>query len=297
MNRELVVPIGVAAKRLDVFLAETLKLSRSQVQRWFKHDQVTVNGSPVRANYVPQAGDLLTIRVPEKPAASWPAPKLPIVYEDDDLIVIDKPPGIAVHAGNGRSDEPTVADFARVHTTDPDPERPGIVHRLDRDTSGLLVIAKTPHVKQLLQDQWRSRTVTKTYRLLAVGRVEPGEAVIDLPLGRDPAHPTKRHVSSTGRIAVTRYTTLASYPGYSYIEAYPETGRTHQIRVHFAALGHAVAGDVVYGPNHRPLGLKRQFLHATRLVFTAPSGRQLDLQSSLPLDLETVLTALEEPYT
>jgi 23S rRNA pseudouridine1911/1915/1917 synthase len=222
------------------------------------------------------------------------APDLPIVYEDDDILVVDKPAGIAAHHGSGTHGQPTLADFARAHTTDPDPDRPGIVHRLDRDTSGLMVIAKSAEAKLAMQKQFAGRSVHKTYRLLAVGRLEPEEAIINLPLDRDPAHPLRRAVVASGRDAVTRYRTIGNYPGYTLVEAFPETGRTHQIRVHFAAVGHPVAGDTLYGAPIHSLGLKRQFLHAAALEFDAPSGQHLRLTSELPADLAKVLRELEE---
>jgi 23S rRNA pseudouridine1911/1915/1917 synthase len=168
------------------------------------------------------------------------------------------------------------------------------VHRLDRDTSGLLVLAKSAAAKSALQAQFRSRTVAKTYQLLTIGHPEPAAAVIRLPTTRHPTRPLQRTVSATGRDATTRYRTLTVYPGYSLIEAQPETGRTHQIRVHFAAIGHPVAGDTTYGPARRPLHLQRQFLHAAQLQFTTPSGQTLHLRSPLPPDLATVLARLEK---
>jgi 23S rRNA pseudouridine1911/1915/1917 synthase len=296
MRHELTVPAGAAAERLDVFLAAALGESRSQVQRWLKAGQVQVNGSVARASYEPVAGDQVVVEPAIAAVAPAAAPELPIVYEDADLLVIDKPAGLAVHGGNGRAGEPTVAEALRGRTTDPDPDRPGIVHRLDRDTSGLLVVAKSAAAKAQLQAQWRERQVAKTYLALVVGRLQSAEAVINLPLDRDPAHPTRRHVSPGGRPAITHYRTLAEYPGYTYVEARPETGRTHQLRVHFAALGHPIAGDVVYGPPKRPVGLMRQFLHATALSLVAPNGRRLELHSPLPADLSTVLSRLEGPY-
>ncbi len=295
MRRELTIG-ETTATRLDVYLAEACGVSRSEVQRWFKAGAVQVNGESARARTAPEPGAPVVIDMVEETRAPLDIPQPPIVYQDDDLLVIDKPAGLTVHGGNGRIDETTVVDFARQHTNDPDAERPGIVHRLDRDTSGLLVLAKTAAAKAALQRQWQEHNVRKTYQLLAVGRVEPDEAVIRLPLDRDPAHPTRRRVHANGRPAVTRYRVLAAYPGYSLIEAYPETGRTHQLRVHFAALGHPIAGDVVYGSAKRPLGLKRQFLHAARLQLTGPSGQSLDIASPLPPDLSTILTRLKGSY-
>jgi 23S rRNA pseudouridine1911/1915/1917 synthase len=222
-------------------------------------------------------------------------PQLPIIYEDDDLLVINKPAGLTVHAGNtsdpGRA-QPTVTTFMHGRTTDPDPDRPGIVHRLDRDTSGLLVLAKTPDAKAALQKQFRQRSVHKTYLLLTIGHPDPPAAEIQLPTGRHPSQPLKRAVVTSGRPSITRYRTLETFSGFSLIQAKPETGRTHQLRVHFAAIGHPVAGDTTYGPPKRPLHLKRQFLHAAEIEFITPSGRSLHLFAELPPDLQAVLARL-----
>ncbi len=297
MSRQLIVAPGAAGTRLDVYLAAALTISRSQIQHWLRHKEVTVNGQFARASYLVQAGDHIAMQITAPAPPPIQPPDLPIIYQDNDLIVIDKPAGLVVHAGAGRHHEPTVADFARRHTSDPDADRPGIVHRLDRDTSGLLVIARSTTAKTWLQQQWRTRRVHKTYQLLVSGRVQPPEAIIKLPLDRDPAQPLRRHVSSAGRPAVTRYRTLATYPGYSFMEAYPETGRTHQLRVHFAALGHPIIGDALYGAPPTHLGLKRQFLHATGLTFTTPTGQTLTLTSPLPPELQDVLSRLEDSYT
>lgn len=297
MRQNLTVTQAAGDRRLDQYLATELGLSRSLIQRWLREGAVTVNSRAERASYLVQPGDEIVLESSEAP--SRPAiqpPDLPVIYEDDDIWVIDKPAGIAVHPGAGRAGEATVADWARGRTTDPDPARPGIVHRLDRDTSGLLVVAKSAEAKDWLQQRWRERSVHKTYQLLTIGRVDPEAAVIKLPLDRDPANPIRRRVMPTGKPAVTRYETLAAYPGYTLIQAYPETGRTHQLRVHFAAVGHPIAGDVLYGPPKRPLGLSRQFLHASRLELAAPSGRQLDIASPLPKELTSILSRLDETY-
>jgi 23S rRNA pseudouridine1911/1915/1917 synthase len=296
VNNNFIVPSGVASGRLDVYLAGSLSLSRNAVAGLIKGGYITVNGKTAKASQEVIGADVVVVTEPPKVDQSDlpPAPPLPIVYEDDDMIIVDKPSGIAVHGGNAQSTAGTVAAFAAHHTSDKDPDRPGIVHRLDKETSGLLVIAKTLEAKADLQHRWQQRAVHKTYRLLVIGRVSPAEAVIDLPLDRDPALPTRRAVHVSGRPALTRYKTLAVYPGYTYIEAYPETGRTHQLRVHFAAVGHPIAGDIVYGPTKRQLGLTRHFLHATKLDLTAPSGKELHITSELPTELQRVLKGLEE---
>jgi 23S rRNA pseudouridine1911/1915/1917 synthase len=278
--------------RLDVWLASRLGLSRSQIQKLAKEGLVEVNGKLAKTNHLLLPDDRVVVSERAASTAEVVPPELPIVYEDADILVVDKPAGLAVHLGNGMDAEPTVADFARPRTEDTDAERPGIVHRLDRETSGLLVIAKTLAAKDYLQRIWKEHGVQKTYLLLAVGRVEPEAAVINLLIGRDPGRPLRRAVVPGGKPAVTRYRTLAVYPDYTLIEAKPESGRTHQLRVHFAAVGHPVAGDIVYGPLTRPLGLKRQFLHAAKLELTLPSGRHLTLESPLPPELEAALSKL-----
>ena len=297
MTRSLMVEAGAAPRRLDVYLAAQLERSRSQVAALVKRGAVLVDGQTVAVSHVIAPGQIIDVADSEVVAPVGPTPPppdLPIVYEDDDMMVIDKPAGVVVHAGNGQALAGTVADFARSHSSDNDTDRPGIVHRLDKETSGLLVIAKTAAAKAILQQRWRDREVHKTYRLLAVGRISPPAARIDLPLDRDPAAPTRRAVRASGRPAATVYDTLATYPGYSYIEASPVTGRTHQLRVHFAAVGHPIAGDVVYGLKERQLGLERQFLHAAGLELVTPSGHELKLRSPLPADLTAVLATLEE---
>jgi 23S rRNA pseudouridine1911/1915/1917 synthase len=282
-----------AGERLDVYLVTALGRPRSQVAKLFDAGLVTVSGKPQRPSYKMRVGDHIEVADAPAPAASQPAPELPLLYEDDDIIVVDKPAGLAVHPGAASHTTATVADFARTRTTDEDPDRPGIVHRLDRDTSGILIIAKHPEAKAYMQAQFKARQVHKIYQLLVVGRIAQEEAVIKLPLGRDPAKPLQQAVQSGGREATTAYQTKRNFSGYTQIEARPQTGRTHQLRVHFSALGHPVAGDIVYGPPKRPLGLKRQFLHASDIEFKAPSGQLVSLHSPLPPDLTTFLEQLE----
>ena len=285
---------GAAGQRLDVYLAAVSGLARSQVQRRIQRGLVAINGRPERSSYQTQAGDVVLLSEETAAAAIETPPNLPIVYEDDDILVVNKPAGLAVHSGAGLVPAPTVADFARPRTSDPDTERPGIIHRLDRDTSGLLIIAKTSAAKIFMQAAFKAHKIHKTYTLLAVGRVDPEAATIRLPIGRNHAHPLLQAVVAGGREAITAYKTEAYFPGYTLIEAKPQTGRTHQLRVHFAALGHPIAGDTSYGAPKRQLGLKRQFLHATALEFDAPSGNHIELASPLPSDLAQVLANLEE---
>lgn len=216
---------------------------------------------------------------------------LPVIYEDADVLAIDKPAGILTHAAPGQSGD-TVADLVKDQTSDDVPERAGIVHRLDKETSGLLVIAKNTSAREFLQAQFKDRAVKKTYLALVAGRLKLAKAVIDLPIGRKLSNPTKWSVRPGGRPAVTKYEVLAEYPGYCLVKVQPQTGRTHQIRVHFSHLGHPVAADTVYGPTKRPTGLARHFLHASAIEFTTPSGKDLKLESALPADLQKFLDTL-----
>lgn len=290
------VPFEAIGQRLDIVLAKQSALSRTAVQKLIKDNKVTCNSQGVTAKQPLSEGDIISYELPvPKPSLNLPAPELPILYEDADIVVVDKPAGLLVHPGNGRAQESTVADFARDHgVIDEDEIRPGIVHRLDRDTSGILILAKNPNAKAVMQQQFADRSVKKTYHLLVIGRVVPDSARIDLPIGRDPRDGSRRTVSSDGRPAQTSYKTLAYYPGFTLIEAHPETGRTHQLRVHFAATGNPIVGDAIYGAKRETLGLKRQFLHATKISFTTPSGKHLDLESPLPEELEKVLNQLAE---
>ena len=218
-------------------------------------------------------------------------PQLKIIYEDSDMVVVDKPAGLLVHPAHDDSG-PSVVDYARQISSDPDPDRPGIVHRLDRDTSGLLILAKTAEAKRVLQQAFKERQVHKTYTMLVHGHPEPPRALLRLPVGRT-SDPTKRGVAPDGRPAETSYAVVKTYPGFSLIQAEPTTGRTHQLRVQFKHLGHPVVGDQLYG--HEPnLGLARQFLHASRLQLKAPGGSAVDLGSPLPPELEQVLRQLEK---
>lgn len=296
MNTFTVSP-EAADQRLDITVAQSSGLSRTVVQRLIREDKVTLAGESVVAKQQVNEGDEISYSLPEveEVNADRPAPALEILYEDDDILVINKPAGLLVHPGNGRANESTVADFAKAYgVEDSDSIRPGIVHRLDRDTSGILVLSKTEAAKAYMQKQFADRKVNKTYILLVIGRVTPDSARIDLPIGRDPRDGSRRTVASDGRPAQTTYRTLAYYPGFTLLEAHPETGRTHQLRVHFAATGNPIVGDSVYGPKRETLGLKRHFLHAARLSFISPSGTAVDIECPLPDELQTVLNRLGE---
>lgn len=256
----------------------------------------------VRAAHRLRAGERVRIVVPPpEPATLVPQPlPLAIVYEDADLLVIDKPAGLAVHPGAGHRTG-TLVHAVLAHCPDlpgiGGTQRPGIVHRLDKDTSGLLVVAKTEAALRALQAQIRARQMRREYLALVWGRLE-GEATIDAPIGRDPRHRTRMAVTPRGRRAVTGYRALETFARVTLLALRLDTGRTHQIRVHCASIGHPVVGDPTYGRRPNPWGLGRQALHAARLAFDHPSGGgPLAFTSPLPPDFAGALARLraEEP--
>lgn len=293
--------------RLDRFLASALPdLSRTQLQRLIEDGFVTVdNAVASKAGRRLTGGERIVVRVPP-PAPTDLLPEsisLNVIYEDDDLIVIDKPAGMVVHPSAGHASG-TLANAVLGH--DPDIEgvgdeaRPGIVHRLDKDTSGLIVVAKNDQAHRYLQTQFKDRTTRKIYLALVVGRPKTQVGRIEAPIGRDLKNRQRMAVVSEakGREAITEYRVRESFKNYTLIEAEPKTGRTHQIRVHFAFLGCPLAGDALYATrqsiNVKPAGLSRHFLHAHRLTLLLPSGEERTFESPLPNDLESILRELRE---
>jgi len=280
-------------ERLDRFLARACPdLSRSRVQDLIRDGRVRVDGVVVpKPAHRLRGGEAVEVEViPSPPLEVVPTPlPLKVLYEDIDLLVIDKPAGLVVHPGAGHHTDTLanalVAYLGRAPTPD---ERPGIVHRLDKDTSGLMVAAKNEAAHRRLQADLKARRFKKGYIALVKGRLSPAEGVIDAPVGRDPRRRTRMAVVAGGRPAVTRFRVLEYLPGATLVEVWPETGRTHQIRVHFASLGHPLVGDGVYG---RPCPtLNRHFLHAFYLGFPHPrTGRWLEFKSHLPPELEAEL--------
>lgn len=277
-----------AAQRLDVTVAEWLGLSRSQSSGLIKSGQVMLDNARAKSSWLPIVGQKLTYN-PMGSIDSKAEVVLPIVYEDDALLIIDKPAGLVVHPTGPGDHQSSVVDFAKRHTTDSENLRPGIVHRIDKDTSGLVIIAKTAKSKAQLQRLFRSRQVQKQYIALVKGHLAKKEAEINLPIAKGTG--VKRSVQPGGRSALTRYEVVKFYQKFSLLNVWIESGRTHQIRVHLAAIGYPVVGDGTYGTTDS--NLKRQFLHAHKLSFTSPTGVQVSAQSPLPNDLKDYLQSLK----
>ena len=214
---------------------------------------------------------------------------LTVLYEDDDVLVVDKPAGLLTHAVGSKSTGPSVAALARGRVDDADSTRGGIVHRLDRDTSGVMIVARTMAAKSYLQRQFKQRLVRKTYQALVAGRFDETHFKIDLPLSRDPRDRLKRRVAPGGKIATTEVTVLKSYPKTTLVEARPLTGRTHQLRVPLAMIGHPIVGDRLYGGAKKA---DRLFLHAESLDLTLPNGQRRRFLSPLPEDFREYLDRL-----
>jgi len=308
-NRQVVLTLEDVGERLDRALTAAVpELSRMQWQRLIREGLVTVDGERARPSYRIAGGEQLVASVPDVVEASVQAEDIPldVRYEDSDLIVVNKPAGMVVHPSLGHEGG-TLVNALLAHCPDLEgvggERRPGIVHRLDKDTSGLIVAAKHDHALWYLQNQFKQRTVTKVYLALVNGSLQPPEALIDAPIGRDPRHRQKMAVVTStrgdARPAQTAYRALTTYGAgsngnvYTYVECRPHTGRKHQIRVHLAYVGFPVVGDPLYGRRKDPLALNRHFLHAAELSFRRPSDdEELHITAELPDDLQAVLSRL-----
>jgi 23S rRNA pseudouridine1911/1915/1917 synthase len=284
------VPPEAAGERLDVFLADHAG-SRAAAQRLIDAGRVQVDGAARPKRHVLAAGARVTVDV--APAVSEPevAPaRFDLAYEDEHLLVVDKPAGVVVHPGPGHERGTLVQALEGRVAGGEDPERPGVVHRLDRDTSGLLLLARTEPVHAALQAMLAARGITREYLALVDGRPAARSGTIDAPLGRDRRVRTRISTDTDEpRAAITHFETVEARPGATLLRVRLQTGRTHQIRAHLRAIGHPVLGDPVYGVTGR-LGLQRQFLHAERLALRHPvTGSELDVRSPLPDDLAAAL--------
>lgn len=298
MTAPAILVCSTPGQRLDSYLATVRgDLSRSQVQRLIRQGLVLVNGRTARPSTRLALGDQVELSLPESVAHEVLPEAMPlkVVYQDDQVLVVDKPAGLTVHPGPGHPRSTLVnallAQFPELKEVG-DPMRPGLVHRLDADTSGLMVVARTPLAFESLSRQMRGRVITKVYLALVKGHPRPQEGVIEAPIARHPRDRQRMGVVAQGRQASTHYRVIRLFKGFALIELRPHTGRTHQIRVHMAALGHPVAGDAKYGG--RVPFLKRQFLHAHRLGFALPpAGTPVEFTSPMPPDLDEALETLE----
>jgi 23S rRNA pseudouridine1911/1915/1917 synthase len=302
MEKTLRLTAGVRGERVDKYVAKHVpSLSRSRVKQLIEAGLLSVNGIDVKASHRLEEGDELILRVPQVQEIQLIPQHMPltVVYEDNDLVVVDKTAHLVVHPAPGH-ESGTLANalLARYPDLPVDDEgRPGIVHRLDKDTSGLILVARTEEARRDLQGQFKAGQVDKVYLALVQGRVEPGSGIIDAPIGR---HPRERKrmavVRQGGRQSVTEYRALEQLGDFALLEVRPRTGRTHQVRVHLAFIGHPVVGDSVYGYRKQRLSVERQFLHAHRIGFRLPSsGKHMELTSDLPADLAVLLEELRKP--
>ena len=301
--RSLPAPEGVDGMRLDAALARLFGVSRTVAAQLVAAGEATLAGRRGTKVDRVSAGDWLEVRLPRPegwapPVEREPPDGLRVVHEDDDVLVVDKPPGVASHPSPGYDGATVTGGLAaagvRLATSGP-AERQGIVHRLDVGTSGLMVLARSEAAYRSLKDQFRARTVDKRYRALAQGHPDPTRGTVDAPIDRHPHHAYRFAVVAGGRPSVTHYDTLEATRAASLLEVHLETGRTHQIRVHLAALRHPLVGDLTYGADPTlaaRLHLGRQWLHAARLSFDHPDGRRLTFASPDPDDLAAALEAL-----
>ena len=304
-SRTLIVPEGLAGERLDAALSRLFGVSRTKAAELIESGRVRVDGAPAAKSERVTAGGLLDVELPPPPAELAVEPLtvagLRIVHDDDQLVVVDKPVGVAAHPSPGWTGPTVIGHLAGAGftiSTSGAAERKGIVHRLDVGTSGLMVVAKSEYSYTVLKRAFKERTVRKIYHALVQGHPDPFEGTVDAPIDRHPHHDYKFGVVAGGKPSVTHYDTLEAFRFGTLLEIVLETGRTHQIRVHLAAIGHPCCGDLTYGADPvlaDRLGLTRQWLHATRLGFSHPgSGEYVEYDSPYPEDLTQALDRLAE---
>ena len=288
-------------KRLDSYISDNMdKISRNFAQKLIENQQVTINGKNEKASYKVCVGDKVQVDVPEAQDTKLKAQDIPVevVYEDKDIIVVNKPKGMVVHPANGNPDG-TLVNAILAMCKDSlsgigGEIRPGIVHRLDKDTSGLLIIAKNDEAHVKMSKQIQDRLVTKKYIALVKGVVKDDEATIDMPIARSKVDRKKMAVDKDGKQAVTHFKVIKRYKGYTLLEIKIDTGRTHQIRVHMAKIGYPVVGDMVYSNGKNEFGVEGQMLHAKSLEFSHPiTGKKMHLEAPLPEYFTKVLEELD----
>jgi 23S rRNA pseudouridine1911/1915/1917 synthase len=302
-RKVLLVPEGLNGERVDAAVARMLGLSRSRVVELIGEGHVLLDGAAISKSDRVNVGSMLEVELDDQPRVASVRPEqvagVDIVYDDDDIVVIDKPVGVAAHPSLGWSGPDVLSHLTgagfRISTSGV-PERRGIVQRLDVGTSGLMVVAKSERAYTILKRAFRSRSVEKVYHALVQGHPDPFTGTIEAPIGRHPGADYKMAVMERGRHSVTRYSTLEAFVAATLLEIKLETGRTHQIRVHMAAIRHPCVGDLMYGADPvlaDKLGLERQWLHAVRLGFVHPSsGELMQFESGYPPDLQHALNVI-----
>lgn len=299
-SEKLVVNKENMGIRLDAYIAENMNnLSRTMVKKLVEDGNVSVNGKNQKVSYKVQENDEIVVNVPEAKELDIKAEDIPVdvVYEDDDIIVVNKPKGLVVHPANGNWDGTLVNAIMAICKDSLSgiggEIRPGIVHRLDKDTSGLLIIAKNDEAHLNMSNQIKDRQVKKIYYALVRGVVPENEATINMPIGRSTKDRKKMAVTKNGKEAVTHFKVLERFNKYTLLEVKIDTGRTHQIRVHLSEIGHPVVGDEVYSNGKNEFGIKGQLLHAKSLDFKHPiTGKPMHLETDLPKEFENVLKQL-----
>lgn len=278
MPRTIDIADDQVGRRADVVATEALpSLSRAYVHRLFEENRITLGGEAVKPGHKLRYDEALIIDFDESEVGQIPDIDLPIIFEDDDVLVVDKPPGVISHARGKFWNEPSVASFVR-QKTGQEGERAGIVHRLDRVTSGVMVCAKNQEALSHLQKQFSLRKTKKAYVGIVTGHLKPETAIIDMPIERNPTKPQTFHTSPSGKQARTKYTVEKSLIGYDVVKLEPETGRTHQLRVHLQQIGHPIVGDHLYNGGEA----ERLYLHAQSLEITLPDGERKVFRSHLP---------------
>ncbi len=303
---KFLVDEDVAGQRLDAGLSALYpEKSRSFFQKLIEEGRVKINGQVCQVKkYKLEAGDNLEVEIPEPKTLSLEPENIPldIYYEDEDLLVVNKPKGMVVHPASGNEDG-TLVNAIMYHCGDSlstinGVVRPGIVHRIDKDTSGLLMIAKNDSAHNSLSKQLEEHSITRAYRAIVYNNIKEDEGTVDRPIGRDPRNRLKQAVTDVNsKRAVTHYRVLERFGDFTYIEARLETGRTHQIRVHMSYIKHPLLGDLVYGPQKKLFGVDTQMLHAKILGFVHPrTGEYMEFESPLPEEFEGVLEKLRGKY-
>lgn len=292
-----------SGERIDRFLSGNLEaLSRSYIQKLLKESRILVNNNTVKANYKILKGDQIDIQIPEPEILDIRPENIPldILYEDDDILIVNKPKGMVVHPSPGHYNH-TLVNAVLYHCGDRlsginGVLRPGIVHRIDMDTTGSLLICKNDHAHQILAEQLKDHSITRKYQAVVYGNLKADSGTVDAPIGRHPIDRKKMSTKSLhGKRAVTHFTVLERFGNYTYIECTLETGRTHQIRVHMASVGHPILGDTVYGPARCPFRLQGQTLHAKTLGFVHPStGEYMEFDAPLPEYFSALLDKLRQ---